>query len=81
MSAALGVWLKYQGDFDAARNRLEAAHEAAIEEGDESSLPYVVGHLPQLELWTGNWSDADTVLCATPMITTSMFAANKRVIE
>src|SRR5207302_798422 len=39
--------------------RLEAAHRAAIEEGDESSLPYVVGHFPQLELWTGNWSEAE----------------------
>ena len=59
VSAALGVWLKYQGDFDAARRWLEAAHRAAVEEGDEASLPYVVGHLPQLELWTGNWSEAE----------------------
>ena len=59
MSAALGVWLKYQGDFAEARKRLEAARRAAIDEGDESSLPYVIGHLPQLELWTGNWLDAE----------------------
>jgi ATP/maltotriose-dependent transcriptional regulator MalT len=59
MSAALGVWLKYQGDFDGARRWLEAAHRAAIEEGDDSSLPYVVGHFPQLELWTGDWARAE----------------------
>jgi DNA-binding CsgD family transcriptional regulator len=59
MSAALGVWLKYQGDFEGARRWLEAAHRAAIEEGDDSSLPYVVGHFPQLELWTGDWARAE----------------------
>ena len=58
MSAALGAWLKYQGSFDEARRWLESAHRAAVEEGDDSSLPYVVGHLPQLELWTGNWDEA-----------------------
>jgi DNA-binding CsgD family transcriptional regulator len=59
VSASLGVWLKYQGDFEGARRWLEAAHRAALEEGDEASLPYVVGHLPQLELWSGNWSAAE----------------------
>jgi DNA-binding CsgD family transcriptional regulator len=59
VSASLGAWLKYQGDFDGARRWLEAAHRAAVEEGDEGSLPYVVGHLPQLELWTGNWGEAE----------------------
>src|SRR5262245_47873868 len=46
MSACLGVWLKYHGEFEGARRWLEATHRAAIEEGDESSLPYVVGHFP-----------------------------------
>ncbi|HXZ56434.1 MAG TPA: AAA family ATPase [Gaiellaceae bacterium] len=59
MSAALGVYLKYQGDFDGARTWLEATHRAAVEEGDDGSLPYAVGHLPQLELWTGNWQAAE----------------------
>ncbi len=59
MSAALGVFLKYQGDFDGARFWLESTRRAALEEGDEGSLPYAVGHLPQLELWTGNWVAAE----------------------
>ncbi|MGZ4382138.1 MAG: AAA family ATPase [Gaiellaceae bacterium] len=59
MSAALGVFLKYEGDFEGARTWLEATHRAAVEEGDEGSLPYAIGHLPQLELWTGNWAEAE----------------------
>jgi DNA-binding CsgD family transcriptional regulator len=59
MSACLGVWLKYEGDFEGARRWLTATHRAAVEEGDESSLPYVVGHFPQLELWTGDWARAE----------------------
>jgi DNA-binding CsgD family transcriptional regulator len=58
LSAALGVWLKYQGDFDGARRWLELTHAAAIAEGDDSSLPYALSHLPQLELWAGNWERA-----------------------
>jgi DNA-binding CsgD family transcriptional regulator len=61
MSAALGTWLKYDGDFDGARRWLEATRLAAIEEGDEGSLPYALGHLPQLELWTGNWVAAEAL--------------------
>jgi len=58
MTPALGAWLKYEGDFAGARRYLDDARRAALEEGDEGSLPYVVGHLPQLELWTGNWDAA-----------------------
>jgi DNA-binding CsgD family transcriptional regulator len=61
MSAALGAWLKYDGDFDGARTWLEQTRRAAIEEGDEASLPYALGHLPQLELWTGNWAEAEAL--------------------
>jgi DNA-binding CsgD family transcriptional regulator len=58
LSAALGAWLKYQGDYDGARYWLEATRAAAEAEGDESSLPYALSHLPQLELWAGNWERA-----------------------
>jgi DNA-binding CsgD family transcriptional regulator len=61
MSAALGTWLKYDGDFDGARRWLELTRRAAIEEGDEGSLPYALSHLPQLELWTGNWAAAEAL--------------------
>jgi DNA-binding CsgD family transcriptional regulator len=58
LSAALGAWLKYQGDYDGARHWLEATRAAAEAEGDDSSLPYALSHLPQLELWAGNWERA-----------------------
>jgi DNA-binding CsgD family transcriptional regulator len=59
MSAALGTWLKYDGDFVGARHWLEITRQAALDEGDEGSLPYALSHLPQLELWTGNWERAE----------------------
>jgi DNA-binding CsgD family transcriptional regulator len=58
-SAALGAWLKYADDFDGARRWLEATYRSAVDEGDEGSLPYAFSHLPQLELWTGNWTRAE----------------------
>lgn len=58
-SACLGVWHKYEGDFVQAREWLERTYRAVVEEGDDASLPYVIGHLPQLELWTGNWPEAE----------------------
>jgi DNA-binding CsgD family transcriptional regulator len=59
MSAALGTWLKYDGDFDGARRWLEQTRQSALDEGDEGSLPYALSHLPQLELWTGNWDRSE----------------------
>ena len=59
MSGALGVWLKADGDLDGARQWLELTRQTALDEGDEGSLPYVLGHLSQLELWTGNWDQAE----------------------
>lgn len=54
-STALGQWLKYTDDLDGAREQLEAARQAAVEEGDESALPNILVHLSQTELWGGNW--------------------------
>jgi DNA-binding CsgD family transcriptional regulator len=59
MSAAYGAWLKYDGDLDGARHWLEVTRQSAIDEGDEGSLPYALSHLPQLELWTGDWPAAE----------------------
>jgi ATP/maltotriose-dependent transcriptional regulator MalT len=59
MSGALGVWLTIDGDYVAARRWLTATHQAVIDEGDEGSLPYVIGHLVQLELWSGDWPEAE----------------------
>ena len=58
-STYLGECLKYVDDFEAARERLEVAYRDALAEGDEGSLPDIVGHLCELELWAGNWSLAD----------------------
>jgi DNA-binding CsgD family transcriptional regulator len=59
MSGTLATWLKYLGDFEGARYWLEASRRAAVDEGDEGSLPFILGHLPQLELWTGHWAEAE----------------------
>jgi DNA-binding CsgD family transcriptional regulator len=59
MSAALGTWLKYDGDFDGARHWLEVTRQSALDEGDEGSLPYALSHMPQLDLWTGDWAQSE----------------------
>jgi ATP/maltotriose-dependent transcriptional regulator MalT len=59
MSAALGVWLKVDGDFENARRWLEVTYRTAVDEGDDASLPYALSHLPQLEIWTGHWTEAE----------------------
>jgi DNA-binding CsgD family transcriptional regulator len=58
-SASLGAVLKYIDDFEGARRWLEATYQSALDEGDEGSLPYALSHLPQLELWTGDWPKAE----------------------
>jgi DNA-binding CsgD family transcriptional regulator len=59
ISAALGAVLKYRDDLAGARLWLERTHRAALDEGDEASLPYVLNHFPQLDLWTGDWTLAE----------------------
>jgi DNA-binding CsgD family transcriptional regulator len=54
----MGQFLKYADDFGAAREILIAARHAAEEEGDEGSLPDILGHLAELELWAGDWQRA-----------------------
>ena len=61
MSAAHGTWLKYDGDFDGARHWLEVTRQSALDEGDEGSLPYALSHLPQLDLWTGDWAQSEAL--------------------
>src|SRR5262249_7370319 len=54
----LGEFLKYTDDFAGARALLKAARREAVEEGDEGSLPDILGHLAELELWAGDWEQA-----------------------
>jgi DNA-binding CsgD family transcriptional regulator len=54
----LGLFLKWADDFEGARVILEAECRDAADEGDESSLPDILGHLAELELWAGEWERA-----------------------
>lgn len=58
-SAALGAWLTLDDDFEGARRWLDETHRAALDEGDEGSLPYAISHFPRLELSTGDWKRAE----------------------
>jgi DNA-binding CsgD family transcriptional regulator len=54
-SMALGLCLVRADRFDEARGMLTATLQAAMDEGDDSSLPVVLAYLADLECWTGNW--------------------------
>jgi DNA-binding CsgD family transcriptional regulator len=54
----LGQWLKYVDDLDGSCRRLEQARREAHEIGDDSSLPNILMHLAQAELWRGDWARA-----------------------
>jgi len=51
---SLAAQLKYADELDEARAMLEALARDA----DPGSLPYALGHLPQLHLWAGDWEAA-----------------------
>jgi tetratricopeptide (TPR) repeat protein len=50
---------KWTDQFDAARSRFEVVSRQAAEQGDESTLPYLLYHISELEAWAGNWPLAD----------------------
>ena len=54
----VGVCLVRADLFDEGRRLLESALAAAQDEGDESSLPVLLAHLADLEVWAGNWQAA-----------------------
>jgi hypothetical protein len=58
VDVAMGWWLVWIDELDEARERLEAGYRAAIEEGDESSLPQITGWLRELELRAGRLTRA-----------------------
>jgi DNA-binding CsgD family transcriptional regulator len=51
----LAYLLKYADDFERAREGLERSYTEARAAGDEGSLPHVLGHLGELERWSGRW--------------------------
>jgi DNA-binding CsgD family transcriptional regulator len=55
-STMFGQWCKHTDDFGRARSLLEESRQAALDEGDESSLPNCLMHLALCELWAGNWN-------------------------
>ena len=58
-SAAMGAWLRHTDDLAGARRWLDATLRAAIDEGDDGSVPYALSHLAQLELSVGRWEEAE----------------------
>ena len=49
----LGMGLKHIDRFDDSRMWLHSLHTSAIDEGDESALPMLLGQLALLECWAG----------------------------
>jgi DNA-binding CsgD family transcriptional regulator/tetratricopeptide (TPR) repeat protein len=49
----LGMSLKHIDRFDDSRTWLHALHTSAIDEGDDSALPMILGQLALLECWAG----------------------------
>jgi DNA-binding CsgD family transcriptional regulator len=58
-SVAFGVLLKWAGEFDRAREFLQAARDHAEQRGTERSLPFIHFHLAELEYWAGNLEVAE----------------------
>jgi DNA-binding CsgD family transcriptional regulator len=54
----LGQWLRYVDDFEGARTHLAYAEQAALDEGDESSLVNILINQLLVELWAGDWARA-----------------------
>ena len=52
---ALGMCLKVVDQFEDSRTWLHAMRTCATDEGDDSSLPVVLGHLAILECWAGEY--------------------------
>ena len=60
LSASLGYWLFLtDDDLEGGRRWMEATYAAAVEEGDEGSIPFALSHLPLLEFAAGNWATAE----------------------
>ncbi|MDQ6658646.1 MAG: AAA family ATPase [Actinomycetota bacterium] len=56
----LGMYLKVVDRFEESRTWLHTVRAAALDEGDDSALPNVLGHLAMLECWAGRYELALT---------------------
>jgi DNA-binding CsgD family transcriptional regulator len=54
----LGMYLKVVDRFDESRTWLHAVQRMAVDEGDDSALPNILGHLATLECWAGRYAPA-----------------------
>lgn len=54
----MGMLLRFAGQFTAARRWLLQMRECAQDEGDDSALPNILGHLGLLECWAGDYRRA-----------------------
>jgi DNA-binding CsgD family transcriptional regulator len=54
--SSFAVLLKIADEFDESRTMLLSVLQ---HNDDEGALPFVLSHLPQLELWSGNWDAAE----------------------
>jgi DNA-binding CsgD family transcriptional regulator len=58
---ALGIWLRYVDDLINARRQFEEAQQIAREEGDDSSLVNILQNRMVVELWAGDWQQAEAI--------------------
>jgi DNA-binding CsgD family transcriptional regulator/Flp pilus assembly protein TadD len=54
----LGMMLRFSGRFADARHWLSQMRDCARDEGDDSALPNILGHLALLECWAGDYPRA-----------------------
>ena len=50
--------LEWAGELSVARRHFEALYRAAVDRGDEHSLPFILYHFARIELLTGDWQQA-----------------------
>jgi DNA-binding NarL/FixJ family response regulator len=51
--------LKWCDRLDEASQRFAGCYRAAVQRGDEASLPFLLYHFSELECWAGNWTAAE----------------------
>ena len=50
--------LEWAGELSVSRTHFEELHRAAIDQGDEHALPFILFHFARIELLTGDWEQA-----------------------
>jgi DNA-binding CsgD family transcriptional regulator len=60
----LGMLLRFACQFEPSRQFLLSMRDSALDEGDDSALPNIYGHLALLDCWAGNYRTAIDVAIA-----------------